>query len=172
MGFIFMKHFSLISLFLLLIFSCDDSDPVGVQCDEGLTEVDGQCFDNCNVLNGDGSSCSCDDVVCTPSSSCVTSSCVEGACIESNIVNGSVCDDGDACTSGDVCNEGTCVSGSPINCDDGNPCSQDSCNSALGCTYDYTSNNGFVCDDGDACTSGDVCNEGTCVSGSPIINCP
>ena len=106
-----------ITTYAINIFSCDDSDPVGVQCDEGLTEINGQCFDNCNVLNGDGSSCSCDDVVCNPSSSCVTSSCFEGSCIESSMVNGSVCDDGDACTSGDVCSEGSCVSGSLIiNC--------------------------------------------------------
>ena len=101
-----MKYSFIIGLFLLLIFSCDSSNPAGIQCDVGLTEVDGQCFDDCNILNGDGSSCSCDDIVCTPSSSCVTSSCVEGSCIESDAPTGTTCDDGDACTAGDFCDLG------------------------------------------------------------------
>ena len=166
--FINMKHSFIIGLFLLLILSCDSSNPVAVQCDEGLTEVDGQCFDDCDVLNGDGSSCSCDDVVCTPSSSCVTSSCVEGSCVESDVVNGAVCDDGDACTSGDQCNEGSCASGSPLNCDDGNMCTDDSCSGNSGCVYTSITS---ACDDGNACTSSDTCNAGVC-SGTVIPNCP
>ena len=166
-----MKHSFIIGLFLLLIFSCDSSNPVAVQCGEGLTEVDGQCFDDCNVLNGDGSSCSCDDVVCTPSSACVITTCVEGSCVESNRVDGEDCSDGDMCTNGDKCFEGSCVSGFLDPCDDGNPCSEGSCNSQVGCIYDYTSNNGMSCDDGDTCTSTDTCNEGVC-SGADIINCP
>ncbi|MAX69437.1 MAG: hypothetical protein CMP60_07135 [Flavobacteriales bacterium] len=165
-----MKYSFIIGMFLLFIFSCDSSNPVGVQCGEGLTEVDGQCFDDCNVLDGDGSSCSCDDVVCTPSSSCVTSSCVEGSCVESDLANGEPCSDGNACTLGDFCDQGTCL-GMDISCDDGNPCSEDSCNITVGCIYDYTSYNGMTCDDGDACTSTDACNEGAC-SGSVITDCP
>ena len=166
-----LKYSFIIGFFLLFIFSCDSSNPVGVQCGEGLTEVDGQCFDDCNVLDGDGSSCSCDDVVCTPSDSCVTTSCVEGLCVESDRPNGETCSDGDMCTLNDECFEGSCVSGVIDPCNDGNPCSEGSCNSQLGCIYDYSSNNGMTCDDGDTCTSTDTCNEGVC-SGADIINCP
>jgi len=165
-----MKHSFIIGLFLLLIFSCDSSNPVVIQCDDGLTEIDGQCFDDCGVLNGDGSSCFCDSMNCDDNSVCTNDSCdpIQG-CIHT--YNSNSCDDGDACTLGDVCIEGSCASGSPINCDDGNPCSEDSCNSQVGCIYDYSSNNGMTCDDGDTCTSTDTCNEGEC-SGSDIINCP
>jgi hypothetical protein len=165
-----MKHSFIIGLFLLLIFSCDSGNPVVVQCDEGLAEVDGQCFDDCGVLNGDGSSCLCDSMNCDDNNVCTNDSCdpIQG-CVHT--YNSNSCDDGDVCTLGDVCNEGSCASGSTINCDDSNPCSEDSCDSVAGCTYNYTSNNGLVCDDGDACTSDDVCNEGSC-SGVVIFNCP
>ncbi len=43
-------------------------------------------------------------------------------------------------------------------CDDGNPCTDDSCNAGA-C---INSNNTNTCDDGVACTSGDVCGGGTC----------
>ncbi len=48
-------------------------------------------------------------------------------------------------------------------CDDGNPCTDDSCNSNL-CA---NTNNTDSCDDGNACTSGDVCAAGSC-NGSAI----
>ena len=50
--------------------------------------------------------------------------------------------------------------GTPINCDDGNPCTTDSCDPVNGCTFTPNPNNS-ICDDGNVCTSGDVCYEGT-----------
>jgi hypothetical protein len=48
------------------------------------------------------------------------------------------------------------------NCDDGNPCTQDSC--AKGnCSHAPTSGG---CDDGDACTAGDTCVGGACKGGA------
>ena len=43
---------------------------------------------------------------------------------------------------------GTCV-GTPINCDDGNPCTTDSCDPVTGCINTPNSN---ACDDGNVCT--------------------
>ena len=37
------------------------------------------------------------------------------------------CDDGDTCTLGDTCSEGACLAGPKLNCDDGNPCTEDVC---------------------------------------------
>jgi hypothetical protein len=45
--------------------------------------------------------------------------------------NGAACNDGNACTQTDVCQAGTC-SGSPVNVNDGNPCTTDTCNPATG----------------------------------------
>ncbi|HEX4824763.1 MAG TPA: hypothetical protein VFV19_10635 [Candidatus Polarisedimenticolaceae bacterium] len=79
------------------------------------------------------------------------------------IGNGQSCSDGSACTTGDVCNGGTCT-GTPLNCDDNNFCTSDSCNPATGCVY---VNNTNPCNDNNACTTGDVCGGGTC-NGTPI----
>ena len=50
-------------------------------------------------------------------------------------------------------------------CDDGNPCTSDACDAALGCLH---TPNTSSCDDGDACTSGDACAAGTC-AGVPLV---
>jgi hypothetical protein len=55
----------------------------------------------------------------------------------------------------------------PAACDDGNPCTDDACDDALGCTS--TPRTGS-CDDGDACTMDDVCEDGGC-AGAPILGC-
>ncbi len=49
-------------------------------------------------------------------------------------------------------------------CNDGNPCTDDSCNGLAGCGQ--TMNSG-PCDDGDACTTGDACGGGICLPGVP-----
>lgn len=49
----------------LFIFSCNDSNPVGIQCDEGLTELNGECVDQCGTVQGDNTNeCgNCEDYV-------------------------------------------------------------------------------------------------------------
>ena len=46
------------------------------------------------------------------------------------------CDDGDGCTINDVCNASLqCVGGGTLDCDDGNVCTADACQSPLGCVH-------------------------------------
>ena len=47
------------------------------------------------------------------------------------------------------------------NCDDGDPCTVDTCNASGGCVH-TPGNNGAACDDNNACTINDVCSSGTC----------
>ncbi len=49
---------------------------------------------------------------------------------------------------------------SNADCDDGNPCTDDTCDFQLGCVNTY---NSAPCDDGNACTANDTCQEGVCV---------
>jgi hypothetical protein len=56
------------------------------------------------------------------------------------------------CTSG-------CLPGGPANCNDNNPCTDDSCNPGTGCVY---ANNANACDDGNPCTANDTCGGGAC----------
>jgi hypothetical protein len=51
-----------------------------------------------------------------------------------------------------------------ITCDDGNPCTNDSCLPAGDCQF---LNNDAPCDDGSKCTNGDTCANGSCVAGGP-----
>jgi hypothetical protein len=77
------------------------------------------------------------------------------------------CTDGNACTAGDMCIGGACVPGGPRSCDDGNVCTDDSCNPATGCVH---VNNTASCDDGNACTTSDTCSGGSCMGG-PAPSC-
>ena len=68
------------------------------------------------------------------------------------------CDDGDACTEKDACAaDGTCQGAAKL-CNDGNPCTNDSCKDG-DCV---TTPNTAPCADGDLCTQNDTCNGGSC----------
>jgi hypothetical protein len=129
------------------------SDP----CDDGLACTADSCDEGADTCTHTPNDASCDD-----GNACTNDSCDSATgCVNDN--NTDPCDDGDACTPGDTCLDGVCVSGSPLNCDDGNVCTDDSCE---GGTCQYTDNTD-PCDDGDACTAGDTCSEGRC-TGSPL----
>jgi len=53
-------------------------------------------------------------------------------------------------------------------CDDGNPCTLDSCGDDFACAHDAQDG---TCDDGDACTVGDACKEGKCEAGEDPLDC-
>jgi hypothetical protein len=76
----------------------------------------------------------------------------------------SECDDHNACNGVETCVLNQCVLGTALNCDDGNACTDDSCDPLLGCVHDP--NDAHACTDNDDCTT-DVCVNGTCV-GTPI----
>ena len=76
------------------------------------------------------------------------------------------CNDGDACTVGDVCVGGDCKAGIAKQCADGNPCTDDGCESGSGCTFTA---NEAGCTDGNACTDNDTCDGGLCQPGQVIF---
>src|SRR5207237_104709 len=129
--------------------------------------------------------------------------------------NTSPCSDNNACTTNDTCAGGTCIGGPPPNCDDGNVCTNDTCDSALSCRHANNTrpcsannacrhidssagrpctagpspdlddgnvctndtcdsalgcrhaNNASPCSDNNACTTNDTCAGGTCIGGPP-----
>ena len=83
--------------------------------------------------------------------------CVGGVCQPGTPVD---CDDSDACTT-DTCSGGFC-SNTPINCDDSDACTIDSCAGGV------CSNDPIDCDDGDACNGTETCAGGACQPGTPI----
>jgi len=129
--------------------------PNTASCDDGnaCTTVDvckgGTCVGSTPPSCDDGNVCTDDS--CDPATGCV------------HTPNTAPCDDFDACTTGDTCSGGRCVGRAARSCDDGNPCTDDSCNPLTGCVH---TPNSAPCDDLDACTMGDTCAGGRCV-GAP-----
>src|SRR5262249_29220166 len=58
-----------------------------------------------------------------------------------------------------------CLPGTPLVCNDGNGCTDDTCVPLVGCAFTPNVNG---CDDANNCTSGDVCAAGACV-GIPTV---
>ncbi len=69
------------------------------------------------------------------------------------------CDDGNVCNGVETCSAGVCHTGTAPSCDDGNPCTTDTCDPARGCVH--INNTAPCADDGNACTT-DVCAGGVC----------
>jgi hypothetical protein len=93
------------------------------------------------------------DADCDDGNPCTRDLCsaASGQCQHASEPDGLPCDDQDACTIGNTCARGLC--GTPITCDDGNPCTNDRCDPATGACQSAPT----LCDDGNSCTA-DVCN--------------
>jgi hypothetical protein len=130
---------------------CDDGDVCTLldtchngTCQAGLTKPCDQCL-SCQDVNG--------VATCAPDSTQI----------------GKRCNDQNACTENDVCTAaGICV-GTPVDCDDGNECTTDTCDPATGCVH--TPLTGTICDTGNLCTA-DTCDNGVCQEGALSITCP
>ena len=122
--------------------------------------------DVCAVISGKASCKSGGTKNCDDGNPCTDDSCLSktGGCVHSG--NAAACNDGTVCTTGDVCGSGKCA-GKAINCDDGKPCTDDSCDPKNGCV---NVGNKQPCDDGDKCTVNDACTGGSC-KGSGAPNC-
>ena len=137
----------------------DDASPAGIDGDGGGAAVDvdtgcGGCLagdacvpvsgvdpeDPCRVCGGDGKGAAwgtaADGTACPAVHACVEAACVDGACV-----------------------------GELRDCDDGEPCTTDSCDTTTGCLHAAQAG---PCDDGDACTEGETCDAGTCGGGAAV----
>jgi hypothetical protein len=156
--------------------ACDDGNVCNGSetCDSGT----GGCVSTGPLVCDDGNACTNDS--CDPLAGCVFTNntnpcddsnlCTTGDVCGGGTCNGApvLCDDGNLCNGDETCNPGTgaCVSPGPLNCNDGNVCTDDSCNPLLGCV---NANNTAPCNDGDTCTSGDVCGGGTCGGDTDVL---
>lgn len=159
---------------------CDDGD----NCTGNDACNDGACFgaptdcsgldDVCNIGLCDPGTGVCipehlpDGSPCDTGNLCAGDQvCSMGACL----TGPPPCDDGDACNGLETCDEGTgeCLPGAPLNCDDADPCTFDSCDHTGQCVNEPEVD-GTACDDGDVCSESDSCTAGVC-SGVPIPDC-
>lgn len=74
------------------------------------------------------------------------------------------CDDGDPCTL-DSCDFASGCQTQPASCDDGNVCTDDVCLTGIGCEHIANSED---CEDGFDCTLIDTCDGGQCIGGLPF----
>jgi hypothetical protein len=173
-------------------YKCVVDESTVVVCPEPVPGIDAICQQAaCNAATGDCSlvpdheGIACDDGdLCSLGDACAAGLCVPGVqvvCNDSNpctddscqpdsgcqfVPNLEVCDDGNACTGTDLCTNGTCLGGTPLECDDLNLCTTDSCDPVQGCVHVF---NSVPCEDGDACTAGDTCAGGVCSSGKAVV---
>ncbi len=150
---------------------CDDQNPCTT---DDCNEAQGTCEYTANFAGcDDGDACTgpdtCQDEVCSgapktcdDSNACTADSCVDalGGCQHAPVDN--PCDDDNACTENDGCLGGTCT-GAPKSCNDGEACTQDSCDPLVGCVYVALEGE---CNDSNACTVGDTCTLSGC-QGTP-----
>ncbi|UQA60087.1 hypothetical protein [Polyangium aurulentum] len=99
----------------------------------------------------------CYTPACDDGNPCTADSVMGGICAHTTLPNGSACST-TLCLSGQTCQAGTCAGGAQVSCDDGNPCTADSCNAITGCGH--AADDGLVPEDGIACTV-DKCAGGT-----------
>jgi hypothetical protein len=139
--------------------SCDD----GNACTTDTCNAAGTCT---HAPVAGCSSCS-SNAQCDDGNACTTDVCSAGRCQRQNAADGAACSDGNACNGAETCQAGRCAAGRTLSCDDGNPCTQDSCNPTSGCSFARVAGcsactTAADCNDGEACTA-DACVNGRCV---------
>ena len=142
-------------------------------------------YNGCDVSCGAGCDASngCDDTECDQLDGCysgnyrdyndVPNACSEDCTCENNDCTDyteTTCDDGNVCNGIETCDDDLgCQAGTPLDCDDDNLCTDDSCDATLGCIYECMIS--APCDDGNPDTINDVCldsGDGCICEGTPV----
>ncbi|MBI5607586.1 MAG: CotH kinase family protein, partial [Deltaproteobacteria bacterium] len=130
--------------------ACSDGNP----CSVGDTCTAGKCAPGPQKDCSDGTACTID--TCLPAS---------GACAhDSAPLQGKVCSTGQGACGPATCSGALCLAAAATPCDDGNPCTADSCTPDVGCTFVP---NTAPCNDNNPCTIQDACKGGKCAGGKP-----
>lgn len=103
----------------------DDAVPGGTTSQTG-TALDDRCQPGA----------ACTAAGCDDGNPCTADACdAGGQCTHAAVADGTFCRDADHCNGAERCQAGACVAGPPPVCDDGDPCTADSCDPALGCGH-------------------------------------
>ncbi|MCB9729663.1 MAG: hypothetical protein H6744_05160 [Deltaproteobacteria bacterium] len=150
----------------------DACDPVSGACSHMATD---------SVPCSDGSECTfgdhCEVGVCIPGTldgcndgnQCTDDLCVDGTTCTHAPASGTPCGDGEPCTGPDACEDGECVAGPPIDCDDGNDCTDEFCDASIGCVV--TPSAPKPCEDQNLCTTKGMCDGGGGCTPTAFLDC-
>jgi Dictyostelium (slime mold) repeat len=124
----------------------------------------------CTVTGGGSGTCKagvCTPVVanCNDNNPCTTDTPTpSGGCTNTATNEGGSCADANACNGAEVCRAGVCSSPGPLNCEDNNPCTIDSCNATSGCAHAPQAP-GFICSPATGCGGASTCVGTVCTAG-------
>ncbi len=162
---------------LVRILSGDAPVPcLALDCSDSNACSDDSCDLDLGCINTPIPGCKpCDDAGdCDDGATCTTDACLGGVCVNT-ARSGPACDDGNACTTGDKCLSGLCAGGTPTNCDDGDPCTVESCVAPGGCVIiDDPTPDPILCPEcaTDADCAAGSCTGGVCCIGNMVIDTP
>ncbi len=150
---------------------CSDGNPCtqdvcikGTGCINPLSDPKQGCNDGNKCTSGDhcvNGLCQGKTIDCDDENACTKDSCGAKKGCSYIDLQGIKCSDSSACTKADLCLQGECK-GTPKNCDDGDPCSDDWCDPGSGACGHFDAADGSPCaSDGVACTI-DQCHNGKC----------
>lgn len=129
---------------------CDDKTPCSPDANKCITKtcVNNQCIPSTKT--------------CSAESACKTSKCdpSSGECVDTNKNEDKSCSHEIPCSDA-ICQNGTCTAKS-TQCDDGKPCTKDTCPGLIDCVHEAPGENGSLtwdCD-GNLCTAPDRCDNG------------
>ena len=160
-----------------------------VNCDDGVGCTDDTCNEGTDACDNIANDANCDNgLFCDGAETCDATldcqagadpcpgqSCDEGgdACVD--CLGDGDCDDGAFCNGVETCVAGSCVAGTPIDCDDGVGCTDDSCNegtdSCDNIANDANCDNGRFCDGVETCDALFDCQAGTPVDCDDGVGC-
>ncbi|MBI5610932.1 MAG: hypothetical protein HY902_18820, partial [Deltaproteobacteria bacterium] len=150
--------------------ACNDSNPC---TDDSCDGSQGGCLYTANTATcDDGVGCTKSDTCsqgkcagtlnCSDGNPCTDDACDFGTGKCAATFNTASCDDKDACTTSDLCSNGKCAGTKLVVCTDDDPCTDNQCDSVLGCKVVA---NTAHCTLAGQCTAYDVCQNMKCTPG-------
>ncbi|APR82311.1 BNR repeat domain protein [Minicystis rosea] len=129
----------------------------------GTSCSDGDACNGVEVCDANGM-CMGTPLDCADTDPCTIDTCDKiTGCQHTAAADGTSCADGDVCNGAEVCMSGACTVGAPLDCDDLNDCTVDTCDTSGGCQH---------APKGDGATCAEIDCDGTCMGGACQCNNP